>query len=144
MPGPGEHYVSLYMSDGKLGLCESCGFIKTYNQKRGRPTCSIRAREKNLGRYQPTLMREQRLRWKYGITQADYNSMVLDQKGKCLICSNDKCRLVVDHDHETGEIRGLLCSQCNTALGLMYDKIENFASAIKYLARKATDNNWSE
>jgi len=58
---------------------------------------------------------------KYGLTPKDYDVMYEKQKGCCDICrrhqSEFKNRLAVDHDHETGKIRGLLCMVCNTHLG---------------------------
>lgn len=54
---------------------------------------------------------------KYGITAADYDRMHKNQKGKCLICDKKK-PLVVDHCHDTGVVRGLLCHFCNRWLGL--------------------------
>lgn len=79
-------------------------------------------------------VRERHLKSKYGITQADFDKMLEEQNGKCKICSTPQeeaalKRLHVDHDHSTGEIRGLLCSRCNGALG-WYEKhkegIENY------------------
>jgi hypothetical protein len=61
--------------------------------------------------------------------------MLYKQGGKCGICgsvSNGK-RLAIDHDHETGRVRGLLCQQCNTALGLFKDQVELLKKAIDYL-----------
>lgn len=87
-----------------------------------------------------TLMR------KYGITLNDYERMYEAQDGKCLICegtetrintfTNEPIRMPVDHCHKTGEIRGLLCSDCNTALGLFQDSPEILSKAIAYLEIK--------
>lgn len=136
----GAHYISLFSEDKKLGLCEKCGFVKVYAQNRDRPTCSIRVREANKNRYRPEKMRDQRLRWKYGISNDDYLLMLKIQDGRCLICERSGLKLVVDHDHSTGEVRGLLCSNCNTALGLFADSTWRMAKGIDYLtARKATE-----
>lgn len=77
----------------------------------------------------------------YGITQEAYDALLAQQNGVCAICGNPEtviirgtlCPLSVDHDHDTGKIRGLLCSTCNAALGLFKDNIENLSNAIDYL-----------
>ncbi len=56
------------------------------------------------------------LKTKYGITLQQWERMFSDQDGKCMICKKRK-KLCVDHDHETGEVRALLCRWCNTMLG---------------------------
>jgi len=58
----------------------------------------------------------------YGLSIAQYNAMLLAQGGRCAICGTDKPkgngkRLQVDHNHETGKVRALLCLKCNTSLG---------------------------
>jgi hypothetical protein len=55
---------------------------------------------------------------KYGVTDARFRAMVADQEGKCCGCLRATEQLVVDHDHTTGLVRGLLCSPCNKALGM--------------------------
>lgn len=74
---------------------------------------------------------------KYGISIEEYDRMVESQKGLCKICNsfepNRKGRLCVDHDHDTGKIRGLLCDKCNRAMGLFGDSQENLQKAIEYL-----------
>ena len=73
---------------------------------------------------------------KYGLTQAKYNSLFELQKGRCQICGGDLNHgLNVDHDHKTGTVRGLLCSYCNTGLGLFRDDVSTLARAIAYLVR---------
>lgn len=78
---------------------------------------------------------------KYGITTKDYNEMYINQNGLCAICNKEgfrmaehhKLKLVVDHCHSTGSVRGLLCHNCNRALGLLKDSIESLEKAVKYL-----------
>lgn len=67
--------------------------------------------------------RDAHLRRTFGITQADYEELLAQQGGGCGICGRKpgKISLHVDHDHETGEIRGLLCVGCNNALGQFHD-----------------------
>lgn len=68
------------------------------------------------------------------MTPDEYNAQLLTQSGRCAICQKvDK--LVVDHDHTTNAIRGLLCYGCNTALGLFQDNVDTLRRAISYLAK---------
>ena len=78
-----------------------------------------------------------KLKKAYGITLDFYEHMLHNQQYSCAICkveskSLDKM-LAVDHDHSTGRVRGLLCKDCNTALGIFKDNKEALKSAIKYL-----------
>ncbi len=80
------------------------------------------------------------LKRKYGITPEQRAEMMDNQKGCCAICKasliNPKFSasdLNVDHNHETGEVRGLLCSKCNTGLGQFKDNKEYLMAAINYL-----------
>ena len=63
----------------------------------------------------------------FGITKVEYNELLEKQKGVCALCpatdSGDGRPLFVDHCHETGRVRGLLCKQCNTAIGLLGDNL---------------------
>jgi len=85
-------------------------------------------------------IKEGTLRRSFGISLDEYYRMLEDQKGFCVICGNkDKTRyLAVDHNHETGEIRGLLCSQCNTGLGCFKDNLQLLTNAYDYLSYKET------
>jgi hypothetical protein len=79
----------------------------------------------------------------YGLSLEAYSSMLVKQNGLCAICgtpngserSNNNGRkvLAVDHDHKTGVVRGLLCSLCNQALGLLLEDPELFRKAAEYL-----------
>lgn len=95
--------------------------------------------KRQLERYHqnPVQARNTMLLYKYGITAEEYDVMLAQQGGVCAICKAPPTtrRLAVDHDHETGKIRGLLCSRCNPALGMLLDKIEHAQSLIEYLER---------
>lgn len=73
----------------------------------------------------------------YGISAEKYQEMLTNQKTKCAICERHQLqfrrRLSVDHCHETGKVRGLLCDNCNHGIGLFYEKIDRLKKAIKYL-----------
>lgn len=69
----------------------------------------------------------------YGITLEQYNKMLIEQGGLCAICGNRDDKLVIDHNHSTGRVRGLLCGNCNTGLGMFQDNTELFKSAYTYL-----------
>ena len=74
----------------------------------------------------------------YGITKDEYDAMLEMQQAKCGIC---ECNLAegrtthVDHDHKTGNIRGLLCRNCNLGIGLFEDSTETLKNAIAYLGK---------
>ena len=75
---------------------------------------------------------------KYGITLEQYNAMLAAQGGVCALCKmpgrfGKYDKLDVDHCHETGRVRGLLCITCNHALGILGDNVEALEKAIKYL-----------
>ncbi|MDE2468789.1 MAG: endonuclease VII domain-containing protein [Bradyrhizobium sp.] len=81
---------------------------------------------------------ERKAIYKYGVSNAVYQSMFDAQGGVCAICGGSepdkrRARLAIDHCHTTGKIRGLLCSRCNTALGLLGDEINVLRAAIAYL-----------
>jgi hypothetical protein len=71
---------------------------------------------------------------KYGLYREDYDKLVTTQDGKCAICLEPK-KLVVDHDHEDGKVRGLLCFKCNMLLGACSDSVMVLKRAIVYLSR---------
>lgn len=79
-----------------------------------------------------------RLRRTYGITIVDYGRMFVEQRGRCAICSRvqEERPLVVDHDHATGMVRGLLCANCNSGIGLLQERPDVLTSAIEYLRRQ--------
>lgn len=87
------------------------------------------------------LNRASHIKKKYGVTQEDLEVLMKNQDGRCAICKTDKGTrkswksLAIDHDHETGKVRGLLCQICNTVLGMFNDDPKLFESSISYLDR---------
>lgn len=82
--------------------------------------------------------RNYRLR-KYGLTQADYEAMLAAQDYECAICGAEdwaqRKGLVVDHDHDTGLVRALLCDECNISLGKMGESPNRLRAAAAYLEK---------
>lgn len=89
----------------------------------------------------PMEWKDSHLRNAFGISLAEYGQMLVAQGGKCAICDQEETAtrsgsvkaLQVDHDHKTGKVRGLLCSDCNTGIGKMKENREALIAAIKYL-----------
>ena len=74
-------------------------------------------------------------RREYGLTEEEYNNMILSQNNLCAICNkpSDKT-LHIDHDHATGMVRGLLCHNCNTGIGMLQEDLIILNRAIEYLS----------
>lgn len=104
-------------------ICDSC---KRKNAHIDNTMIKVGSAAMNKGRYN-----------KYNISENDYNTLFHLQEGKCKICgihqSKLNRRLSVDHCHSKGNVRGLLCGLCNTALGLFKDNIKSMERAISYL-----------
>lgn len=83
--------------------------------------------------------RDRALWARYKITGDDYDALLDEQNGCCAICrvpQEDIAKsLCVDHNHDTGEVRGLLCHRCNTGLGHFNDEIKHLMRATQYLLR---------
>lgn len=78
---------------------------------------------------------------KYGLKTEDYEVKLKLQNGKCAICKKHKnIKLFVDHDHTTGAVRGLLCSNCNLLLGHAIDSKEILISSVEYLSKYEKEN----
>lgn len=98
------------------------------------------ARERARVARDPAKDKDQELRKLYGISLSDYEMILILQDGGCAICRathagrrNSGKWLHVDHDHETGQVRGLLCNTCNVALGAMRDDEKRLEAAAEYL-----------
>jgi len=84
---------------------------------------------------------------KYGITTPQRDALLLSQNNQCGCCGfpisftsairlgAGKSNAVIDHDHTTGKVRGILCGECNTGIGKLGDSIESLKKALNYLER---------
>lgn len=98
------------------------------------------ARRKALKKYYAAnveKLHRRKLKYRYGLTNEQYDEMLLVQNGVCAICgqTDKRKRLAVDHCHDTGRIRGLLCSQCNVAIGALHNQ-DLLDNAAEYLCRR--------
>jgi hypothetical protein len=85
-----------------------------------------------------------KLKRTYGITYSEYLEILESQDNRCAICGTDNTNtraLAVDHCHDTGIIRGLLCSNCNTGIGNLRDDINLLQKAIQYLENSKGKQN---
>lgn len=74
----------------------------------------------------------------FGVTLDSYDEQLVRQNGRCYLCGSTepggvKNRFAIDHNHETGSVRGLLCDKCNLALGLINDRVDVLENMISYL-----------
>lgn len=82
-----------------------------------------------------------RLKKLYGLSVSEYEEMYNEAGGCCQVCgvkeSELNRRLAVDHCHNTGKVRGLLCGKCNTALGQLDDDLDKISSLYSYLKERS-------
>lgn len=145
-------------------ICSCCKVEKSAEdfssngRGRTRSDCKECQRNKKRNQYQANRERyaEIRREWKrshpgrdsmasrkrrYGLEEQDFFSKLKQQENKCAICKKEFVGITgtqgphVDHSHETGKVRGLLCGSCNRAVGLLHDDISKLKEAIRYLRR---------
>jgi hypothetical protein len=100
---------------------------------------TLRARERDRKRAwrakgvaeNPRFLKEMNLRQKYGMTLEQWDEMFLRQDGRCAICE-EAAELHVDHCHQSGRVRELLCTKCNLGIGCFVDDPNLLASASRY------------
>ena len=112
------------------GWCKDCAKIRAKNYY-----AANKERAKEAHRAWVAVNRDRvalhRASSKYGLTEAEYK--VLASHGACMICDEPLATPNIDHDHTTGEVRGVLCRSCNLGLGYFRDDAEKLARAIAYL-----------
>jgi hypothetical protein len=112
-------------------------------------SAALSAQNRAYRRANPQVYRSAHLKAKFGLTIEQFERMNESQKGLCAICGRPETAmtrglkqrsspiLTVDHDHDNGRVRGLLCGACNRGIGLLGESRERLRSAIDYLTRTA-------
>lgn len=118
-----SHILSNVNSGERTASCTVCGHTKVRKRSDNQRWRCVTA-EKAI---------------KYGLEPGQYNSLVKKQHARCAICEKVMLSPNIDHDHKTGEVRGLLCSNCNTGIGLLGDSTDRLLRAILYLDKHWTD-----
>lgn len=112
-------------------------FHKKKDRKDGHSSTCKYCVNNRVREYDPEYNRNVKLLRAYGITTAEYEALLKSQNGVCAICKRNVPHkgdsMCVDHDHSTGAVRGILCSNCNRAIGLLEDNVAFLQSAINYL-----------
>ena len=130
-----EFYKRTASTDGYASYCKECDNIRRMKHKKDNPMSTHEAN------------RNRQLLKRYGITLAEYEEMFKQQGCKCGICGvtenysghighRKEWSFSVDHCHTTGRIRGLLCNDCNRALGLFKDNTKTIQAALLWLDTK--------
>lgn len=114
-----------------MRTCIKCG--KSENLLADRRWCRDCYNEKGRAAWKKHPEYHARLERRYGISETQYEYIKLAQGGKCLICGSRPERLVVDHDHATGEVRALICRFCNFMLGNTKESAQILSAGAAYL-----------
>lgn len=134
-----------------MKICTSCKCelpldkfrVRSGNKTRSECRECENAKERGRHRYKYDRDKDRsyKLRRLYGVDTDDVQRFLIEQNGKCPICNGildpdgiRASRPYVDHCHETGKVRGLLCHHCNTGLGYFKDSRERLEAAVAYLA----------
>lgn len=140
-----------------LKACTKCGVVKCHDKFDKRKaskdgltaqcTVCLRVKAMKVRKDNPETTRANNLKNRFNMSIEDYNKIFLKQKGKCAICHKAETTkdikgntkwLATDHNHDTDEVRGLLCNACNTGIGKLGDSIKVLKSAVKYLEKRGT------
>lgn len=146
------------MRDGYRSECKSCNLaaaaerydtddgyrqrmldrVKRWQQDNPERVVESRTRRRDSGQLKLN-SRRSHLKRTFGITPEEYDGRLAEQGGGCAVCGRppkDGKSLHVDHDHDTGYVRGLLCFSCNAALGHFQDDLDRIDAALIYVATK--------
>lgn len=130
----------------KLGPreCSTCGVVKIPEEFYTRSQCKIcyRKHQHQIHKKDPNwkqYIKDGHILRRYGLTPEAYRALLESQGGVCAICKQPETAknrsLSIDHDHVSGKVRGVLCTACNAAIGLLRESIPNLSAAIDYLKR---------
>jgi len=132
-----EFYKEKRVADGLQARCIECSKADARAAFERNPEPY---RERARAAHTYAKRRARTLKKEYNMTPEDYDRLFEKQNGQCAICKTEDSghnatnHLLVDHDHTTNVVRGLLCSSCNLMLGKAHDDIDLLNSAISYLS----------
>lgn len=133
---PRAKFKATEFTDGTK-LCLTCDKIK--------PIDSFGKCNGNLISQCKDCRREYVIKKKFGISQKEYNKLLKEQNNVCVLCGRSEeldRNFAIDHCHNSGKIRGLLCFKCNTGLGSFGDSIELLLKAVEYLKKHQVKKNY--
>ena len=134
-----------------MKICKKCHQLKPlteYSKKNAKnrppglqPRCKVCAAEdtREWNKKNESDKRDRYLKRTYGISELEYEAMLLSQNNSCKICYTEFSQSwgsdapVVDHCHTTGKVRGILCNECNRGLGYFHDNRQALLNAAKYI-----------
>lgn len=128
-----EYHKAKVNRDGRENRCKGC------KKKAAQTPEAMEARRARSYKYV--------LKHHYGLTVEDYERLIEEQNNSCACCSDPwdsvvvrqaHARWCVDHNHATGEVRGLLCNACNAMLGQAQDNVDRLAAGIVYLNERGS------
>lgn len=138
-----EFFAAPKRRDGRATYCKPCHSIRNRrwgreNQERlkeSRTEANRRFKERHPDYRPPSsrYSRANRLWREYRLTEEDWDAMYEAQDGRCGSCGQAPQNLVVDHDHATGQIRSLLCHNCNTAEGMLKSDPRRIQALLDYV-----------
>ena len=135
--------------------CKTCDITKPIKDFwKGQSACVPCSKHKQKTRWgsrSPQKRLEQHLKYKYGISRTEFSKAWDEQSGNCAICETELPDLMaydnrrrgyaIDHNHETGAFRGILCLKCNSLLGMASESVDVLHAAVKYLVEKGSYAN---
>lgn len=134
-----EFYAAKKTYDGLARRCKACSLKKHEEWRLKNKDKAAKYMREWYGKNK-TKARDSHLKKLYKMPYGEFDKMLDAQNGKCAICNREdpksgNGRLCVDHCHDTGAVRELLCSHCNSGLGYFENNMESLESAIKYLKK---------
>ena len=122
-----EFHKDKNRNDGLAGFCKKCLVAKNKKWRENNPD--------KVKDYMASRIWYKR-KINYGLTKEKFFEMIKNQDSKCAICKagiDERCH--VDHNHDTGQVRGLLCNNCNAGIGMLQDNPNILDAAAKYLRK---------
>lgn len=136
-----DYAIDSHSKTGRNSMCKKCMCERTKIWQRNNPDKVKKYNKETWVRKNKFQRQDKWLQYKFGISAEEYNKKLQEQNGVCAICGKSETvknrSLAQDHNHKTGQLRGLLCWKHNTALGKLDESPEILQNMIDYL------NKWN-